>query len=700
MPSSIYQNLKAEEQEVVKQKTQDLLGCLIQPAQYVGELYSIGYESALVQIHDRHRMEVGGIPSLCFLVATRLKTTDTIDYTKEDSSIILLRVMDAAPLPNAMEIERIRVEAAQRAAGEATHWDEGQLMDGQTANILSFAGVKCRVIGTFFIDQVLGGTSVDLRLCFGGDISNYYPNRGLKVYKPNSEALVKIVNYRDLGRLTDQPLGKNEVGIGEIRYASTNRSFQGVSDVEVKVSPVDLLDQKTALFGMTRTGKSNTTKIIAKSIFELRFIDKKTGRIGQLILDYNGEYANENVQDASGKGGNPEALKNVWRCNKEGKKEDVITYGTAPHPLDPERRLMKINFYADENIQIGKEIINAALSDQRGVKYFDNFIDVVFERPGSDDRSVLTRYNRAVLAYRTLLTKANLSTRLQANTFGLFGEDLRKALANSLDDSAGMHSLAARVFAIKNPAWAQLVEAFEGLRDFIARGATTGYTAFNQTYVQNSSTQSPWHDQNLLKILEMFHYANGARLIGRVLPQHSPDIDKDYADVIYEDLKQGRLVIIDQSAGEPDVNRGVAERVMWKIFRNNQAQFSGGLTPTRMIIYIEEAHNLLPAGSDLDMQNVWVRTAKEGAKFGIGLVYATQEVSSIQKNILKNTANWFIGHLNNTDETKELCKYYDFEDFEPSIRRAQDKGFLRVKTLSNLFVIPVQINKFEVTYAV
>ena len=616
-----------------------------------------------------------------------------IDYTFEDSSIILLRVMDAVPLPTSNEAEQIRVESAEEVSGElGIHWDEPEAMDSQTSQKLSFAGVGCRVIGTFFLDLVDADPPI-LMPRFGSDLSNYYPNRGLAVYKPNDNSLKEIVNYQDIDRLEDL-INQTRVPIGEVRYASTNRAFQGISNVEVSISPADMLEQKTALFGMTRTGKSNTTKIIAKSVFDLRFDPEKSLRIGQIIFDPNGEYANENVQDANNQA-NPSALKNVWKSNSKGKKEDIVTYGILKHPNDPDRKLMLLNFHEDENLQKGKEIIDAILTGD--TNYISNFRQIVFEAPDPTDRSALTRYNRRVLAYRTLLAKAGFKPpdNLSPNTANLFGQNLRQAMEDSTSSRAAEYHAAATIFGQANSTWEQLYTAFLHLSHFISE-RDSGYTAFENSYVTTSSSGDTWADEEFKKILQMFFYPNGVRLIGQARPQHTNSTTEDYAVEIYNHLVRGRLVIIDQSSGEPELNQSSAERIMWKIFRENQREFREGKHPPDILIYIEEAHNLLPHGLESDLENVWVRSAKEGAKYHLGMVYVTQEVSSIQKNILKNTANWFIGHLNNTDETAELRKFYDFSDFEKSILRAQDRGFLRVKTLSNLFVVPVQIKKFEV----
>ncbi|NVJ98360.1 MAG: ATP-binding protein [Alphaproteobacteria bacterium] len=702
---------------------------LIQPEQYVGDMFSLNYEHAKILVHDFYRMKVGGIPNMCFLIATRKQANDKIDFREEDSSMILLRVMDATSLPQDRDAERVRVETAQRVSGETgIHWDAKEAMDGKTRDVFGYAGVACRVIGTFFLEKNASNSQDRLSLKFGTDLSNFYSNRGFKVYKPNSDALKTIVNYADPASLQEhiEEYGSaKSVPFGTVRYASTNRSHQGTEDVTTFLYPTDLLAQKTALFGMTRTGKSNTTKVIAKSVYELRArsnddSDTKPVRIGQVIFDPNGEYANENTQDSDGRE-NPRALKNIWEemYKNSGsdnpnsfRENEVVIYGLHPHSVDPQdqkRRLMRLNFYSDGMLQVGKNIIDNALASETA-QYFDNFRQVTFDEPQKEDFDTegefweeLKRFLRRTLAYRALLFKAglkppqNLRPRIKLTKDRyLFSKTLQNLMSTiELTDKRKETFIkqAAANLRKDGVGWEALTGAFEGLFYFLK---TQAFADYNAEYASTSDSGQAFLDPDLERLLEMFSRSKGSNLIGRVEPQHAPDSEADYAAEIYEHLLKGKLVIVDQSSGDEVLNKASARRIMSAIFHGNQQSFRSGQRPKDILVYVEEAHNILPSGRDLDLSDVWVRTAKEGGKYKIGLVYATQEVSSIQRNILKNTANWFIAHLNNSDETKELCKFYDFADFEPSIRRAQDKGFLRVKTLSSPFVVPVQVDRFNV----
>ena len=114
------------------------------------------------------------------------------------------------------------------------------------------------------------------------------------------------------------------------------------------------------------------------------------------------------------------------------------------------------------------------------------------------------------------------------------------------------------------------------------------------------------------------------------------------------------------------------------------------------MVYVEEAHNLLPRASATDkLSTVWARAAKEGSKMNIGMVLSTQAPSSIMPEILSETDNWILAYLNSRNERNVIAGYMDFEDFLDQIGQVSEPGFVRLRTLSLAYTIPVQFDHFQ-----
>lgn len=132
------------------------------------------------------------------------------------------------------------------------------------------------------------------------------------------------------------------------------------------------------------------------------------------------------------------------------------------------------------------------------------------------------------------------------------------------------------------------------------------------------------------------------------------------------------------------------------VFRAQETKFVNNTLGQQYVqLYFEEAHNLFPPDSK-DLTGVYARFAKEGAKFHIGIVYSTQSPSTINKELLAQTENFFVGHLSSQDETKALSRVQvAFAGCEEDIMRAKTPGYMRMLTMSHRFVVPIQALLFE-----
>lgn len=328
------------------------------------------------------------------------------------------------------------------------------------------------------------------------------------------------------------------------------------------------------------------------------------------------------------------------------------------------------------------------------------------------DRGAQTRYRRTLLAYQTALFAAGLERpSWTPSVRGLFKQGLLDAMADQPGNARSSQSAryASAAAAIESAdersgqiSWDALVEIFGALRQFIADDKSS-YAEFNRGYIQSSSSGQSWAEPRLDNILQIFQYPNGPRSFQRAQEQHDPSSSNDFAEEVVEHLANGKLVIIDQSTGDPEQNRRAAERIMWRVFNTQQDRFrsaaaTGGMDSmsNHVLVYVEEAHNLLPRANSADaLRTVWARAAKEGSKMNLGMVLATQAPSSIMPEILSETDNWILAYLNSGSERRVVGDYMDFGDFLEQIGQVSEPGFVRIRTLSRAYTVPMQFRRFR-----
>ena len=672
----------------------------------VGSVYTMSYTSAIVAVYDYDREEAGGLPRSMFLLAAK-KTGD--------ETFILLRVQREARLPTSPASDETRQKAIESSgnkgpwAGELDEWVRDQI---------SLHALECSVLGTFLPD----GEGYR----YAEDIDNYYSVFDLMVWKPDAATLDRIVNHshRSNDIMADHPANK----IGRTRFAAAEPEVAVRADF--RLNATDMLKRRTVYLGMSRSGKSNGVKIVATAVYRLRD-NNPDHRVGQLIFDLNGEYAQDNPQDGKG-------LHRIHEGSGHDRAQEVATYGLSAPEWDKSRKIMKMNFYGDplpgpgerwdpvrvdaslSQLMAGREIVRGLMADENA-RYTTAFRDVDLAPPRNiaTDRGQQIRYRRSILAYQTALAAAGLTPPpWHPSVTGLFSQDLIGAMLDDNNkkksDHADVYSQAAGILlgggAILT--WQQLQIVFTALDRFI-RDRKSTFSAFDDKYTSRStSTGESWAEPRFRALIRIFESQNGPRSFQAAGEQHDPNSSDDFADEVVKDLRAGKLVIIDQSSGEPRQNRDAAERIMWKIFRGQQGLFrqaqQAALRPdgdeamkNHILIYVEEAHNLLPrAGAADTLQTVWARTAKEGSKMNIGMILATQAPSSIMPEILSETDNWILSYLNSERERKVIAGYMDFKDFLDQIGKVSEPGFVRIRTLSQGYTVPVQLDKFWIGDAV
>jgi len=219
----------------------------------------------------------------------------------------------------------------------------------------------------------------------------------------------------------------------------------------------------------------------------------------------------------------------------------------------------------------------------------------------------------------------------------------------------------------------------------------------NRTNDVFQSSEGPLFDPDDEALLGFLNpiLGGGPRILRPFMVYHDPRAGH-FVEQILDALDNGQTVILDLGNAADEIRRYFSDLLSRAVFAHQERKFTSDQLGEHFIqLYFEEAHNLFPK-DEKDYSDVYARFAKEGAKFHIGMVYSTQSPSTINKDLLAQTENFFVAHMSSQDEANAIAKLQiQYDGLQHDILHTRTPGYMRILTFSNRFVIPVQVNKFE-----
>jgi hypothetical protein len=531
----------------------------------LGLLLKLDYQEMHIATCDPWKRNCGGVPRNSFVIVK----VSPAHAAKEDrhlcDRIILARVTDSVPTPVAGEALNTLFEVHKAQA----------MMDPYTKKELQWSAVRASIVGTFY--DLNGAVE------FGNDVDTFFGAHAYEVYSPTAEDLSILVNSFVS---TAEPLE-----IGRLRYTETP-SAAGEVNVPIKVDPLDFVGraygQRTALFGKTRFGKSNTIKVIADTILQ-----SKTPP-GQVIFDPSGEYTYWNEQDKGSLFLNHRNLSDRYSISPKTVPFEQKEGVSAP-------RLLKVNFY--DAVKVGHSLI-VSLWDELNPGNRPGYLVPLLEWAPSDPseappparKSEFNHFWRTMSLWFGVLRLAGFEEPNGHEVPLEFPGAVKKLLA---DDSSvranktGQGSLSP-------------YQAVCNLPSIYKKVATLWVDQSNRNLFQTSSGDPYFNDleEKLLSVLKGDPSRTGHNYIRPFAKFHDP-LGSDLFSEISKLARSGRTVFVEMARANEQVRVVLSRSICRQIMADMMNEFTdGSLGDKFVVLYFEEAHTLFSA-DDKDLNSVY-----------------------------------------------------------------------------------------------